>query len=71
MGGPAFSTTVEIHMQAHEDTAISTAAPKVLKKFVDGIYSILKCAHFKTFSIKSTNFIKTLCLLCRRKLMEN
>ena len=50
MGGPAFSTTVEIHMQAHEDTAISTAAPKVLKKFVDDIYSILKRAHFKTFS---------------------
>ena len=36
-------------MQAHEDTAISTRAPKVLKKFVDDIYSILKRARFKSF----------------------
>ena len=51
MGGPACSTTTEIHMQAHEHTAMSTALypPKFLERFIDDIYSILKLTHFEKF----------------------
>ena len=47
MGEPAYSTTPEIYMQAHEKTAISMALypPKVWEQFIDGVYSILKCTH--------------------------
>ena len=47
MGEPAYSTTPEIYMQAHEKTAISMAMhpPKVWEQFIDGVYSILKCTH--------------------------
>ena len=49
MGGSAASTTAEIHMQAHEHTAISEALhpPKVWERFVDDVYSILKRTHLK------------------------
>ena len=47
MGGPAFSTTAEIYMQAYERTAMTTALhpPKVWERFVDDVYSILKRTH--------------------------
>ena len=50
MGGPDSSTT-KIYMQAHEQTAISTAlhSPKVWEQFVDDVYSILKRAHLENF----------------------
>ena len=40
MGGSTSSTTVEIHMQAHEQTAISTAPHplKVWERFVDDAF---------------------------------
>ena len=41
MGGPALLTTVEIYMQAHERTAISTAL------HLDDVYSILKRPHLE------------------------
>ena len=73
MGGPAPSTTTESYMQAHERTAMTTALhpPKVWKRFVDDVYSILKCTHLETFSIISIIFIKVLSLLWRKKVMEN
>ena len=45
MGGPASSTTEEIYMQAYEHTAITTALhpAKVWERFVDDVYSVLKC----------------------------
>ena len=51
MGGPASSTTEVIYMQSHEHTPISTAlhSPKVWKRFVDDVYSILKCMHLENF----------------------
>ena len=51
MGGPASSTTSEIYMQAHERTAISTALhpPKVLERYADDVYSILKRTHLENF----------------------
>ena len=62
MGGPATSTTVEIYIQAHEQTAISMAlhAPKVWEQFFDDVYSILKCMHLKIFSTTSQQFHKFL-----------
>ena len=44
MRGPASSTTAEIYMQAHEQTAIfmTLQAPKVWEQFADDIYSIQK-----------------------------
>ena len=73
MGGPASLTTAEIHMQAYERTAITTALhpPKVWERFVDDVYSILKRTHLENFSIISTIFIKILSLLWRKKVMEN
>ena len=49
MGGSASSTTAEIYMQAYECTAITTALhpPKVWERFVDDVYSILKCTHLE------------------------
>ena len=41
MGGPGSSITVEIYMQAHERTAISTAL------HLDDVYSILKRPHLE------------------------
>ena len=51
MGGPASSTTAEIYMQAHENTATSTAlhAPKVWERFADDVYSIVKRTHLENF----------------------
>ena len=51
MGGPASSTTAEIYMQAYERTAITAALhpPKVWKRFVDDVYSILKRTHLENF----------------------
>ena len=81
MAEPAVSITVEIHMQAHKNTAISTALqhPKFWERFTDDFYSVLKptCLenvshHFPSqISIKSSIFIKTLSLLRRKKVMEN
>ena len=44
MRGTASSTTAEIYMQTHEQTAISTVLhpPKVWERFVDDLYSIFK-----------------------------
>ena len=38
-------------MQAYERTAITTALhpPKIWERFVDDVYSILKCTHLKKF----------------------
>ena len=49
MGGP--STTAEMYMQAHEHIAISMALhpPKVLERFVDDFYFILKHTHLENF----------------------
>ena len=49
MGGPASSTTTGIYMQTHEKTAVYTARlpPKVWERFVDDLYSILKCMHLE------------------------
>ena len=49
MGTPASSTTAEIYMQAHENTAISTALhpPKVCKRFADDVNSIRQCMHLE------------------------
>ena len=51
MGGPASSTTAEIHMQGCECTAITTALhpPKVWERLVDEIYSIFKRTHLENF----------------------
>ena len=65
MGGPVFSTTAEIYMQAHERTAISTALHP--QKFGnDLLMMFILCLNgrtLKTFSITSTIFIKILSLL--------
>ena len=62
MGGPASSTTAEIYVQAHERTAISTALhpPKVLERFVDDIYSILKRTHLENVFHNINNFHKNI-----------
>ena len=58
MGRPASSTTVEIYIQAKEQTAISVSLhpPKVWERFVDGGYSILKCMHMEDVSHHINNF---------------
>ena len=73
MGVPASSTTAEIDMQAHERTAISTAInlAKVLERFFDDVYSILKPTHLENICITLTIFIKTLSLQWTRKVVEN
>ena len=45
VGGPAFSTTTDIYMQAHAEIRIATVLhpPKVWKRFDDDVYSI----HFQ------------------------
>ena len=61
MEGPTSSTTAELYILAHEQTAISTVLqlqpPKVWERFVDDIYFILKRTDL--------NRIKTLSLLWR------
>ena len=49
MGGPASSTTAEYYMQVYERTAITTRLnpPKVWERFVDDVYSTLKCTHLE------------------------
>ena len=49
--GPASSTTAEIYMQAHEQTAIfmTLQAPKVWEQFADDIYSIQKHMDLENF----------------------
>ena len=51
MGGPTSSTIAEIYMQAHESTAVSTALhpPKVWKRFLDYVYSIVERTHLENF----------------------
>ena len=51
MGGPASSTPAEIYIQAREHIAISTALlpQKVWERFVDDVYSILKCTHLENY----------------------
>ena len=51
MGGPASSTTAEIYMHTYPRTAITTALhpAKVWERFVDDVYSILKCTHLENF----------------------
>ena len=72
MGVPASSTTAEIDMQAHERTAISTHnLAKVLERFFDDVYSILKPTHLENICITLTIFIKTLSLQWTRKVVEN
>ena len=48
MGGPTSSTTAESYMQAHEQTAITTAlhSLKVWEQIAD-VYSILKSKHLE------------------------
>ena len=55
MGGPASSTTAEIYMQAYERTAITTSLhpPKVWKRFVDDVSSILKRTHLEFHHINN------------------
>ena len=59
MGGPAYSTTAEIYVQAYECTATTTALhpSKVWERFVDDVYSILKRTHLESFfhHIKNLN----------------
>ena len=73
MGGPVSSTTAEIYMQAHESTAISMALhlQKLGNNLLMMFTLLLNVRNWKTFSIISTIFIKTLSLLCRNKVMEN
>ena len=51
MGDPTSSTIAKIYMQAYERTAITTALhiPKVWERFVDDVYSILRCTHSENF----------------------
>ena len=51
MGGPASSTPADVCMQTYERTVITTALypPKVWKRFVDDVYSILKRTHLEKF----------------------
>ena len=51
MGDPASSTIAEIYMQPYERTAVITTLypPKVCERFVDDIYSVLKCTHLENF----------------------
>ena len=74
MGGPAFLTTAEIYMEAHERIVISTALHPP-KKFGNNLLMtfilFLNLRTWKTFSITSRIFIKLLSLLWRRKVMEN
>ena len=57
MGEPASFTTAEIYIQAHEQTARSTALhpPKVWKLFVDDVYSIFKQTHSENFFHHTNN----------------
>ena len=51
MEGPASSTTAEIYMQTHEQTAISMALhpPKVLEQLDDDVYFTHKRTHLENF----------------------
>ena len=73
MGGPASSTTAEIYMQAYKRTAITTVLhpTKVMERFADDVYSILKHSHLQNFFHHINSFIKILSLLWRKKVMEN
>ena len=68
MGGPTYSTTAEIYMRALEKTAISMAlhTPKVWEpseSLLMTFIPFLNVLIWKTCSITSTIFIKTLSLL--------
>ena len=56
------TTTVEIYMQVYERTAISTALhpAKVWERFVDDVYSILKCMHLENFFQDVNNLHKNI-----------
>ena len=71
MGGPASSTT-EIYIQAHEQTAISTTLhpPKVWEQFIDDAYLILKRMHLENFFHYINNLHQNLSLLWRKKVIE-
>ena len=51
------STTSEIYMQVHEQTAIYMIlhSQKVWERFVDDVYSILNCKHLENFFHHSSN----------------
>ena len=51
MDEPASSTTTEICLQAHKQTAVSTSPhpKKAWEQFVDNIYSILKRTRLEIF----------------------
>ena len=57
--GAVSLTTIELHVQAHEQTAISTAlhSQKVWEQFLDDVFSILKGTHLNNISITSLIFI--------------
>ena len=57
MGVPVSSTTAEIYIQVHEQTAISKAihSPKIWDRFVDGVCSILKSMHLEHFFCQINN----------------
>ena len=73
MGEPASSTTADIYMQTHGQTAISTALQfqkfrnNLLMKFI----LFLHVRTWKNFSTTSAIFIKTLSLLWRKEVVEN
>ena len=61
MRGRVSSTTTEIYMQTYEHIAMSMALhpPKVWKRFVNGVYTILKRTHHinilhQNINLKST-----------------
>ena len=58
MEAPAYSTTAEIYVQAHEHTALPTAmySPRVWERLVDGMYSIPRRTHLENFFHTVNNF---------------
>ena len=68
MGEPASSTSAKIYMQAYKQTAVPTTLTNyTLQKFGNKLLMMfilfLNVQTWKTFSIISTIFIKTLSLL--------
>ena len=62
VGGPACSSKIEIYLEAHEQTAISTTLhpPKIWKGFVDDAYSILQGKHLENVSQHISNLIRNI-----------
>ena len=51
MGGPAYLSTEEYYMRAHQQIVISMVLHplKVWEQFIDAVYSILKHMHLENF----------------------